>query len=132
MMDRDAEIQQVKRQNVMTYKEQLDAQRKQTEQLRAYGNMSAAEKAMNRDDLQNFKTSKLANNSMIPGIHNIQFSRGASPDHSKTGMSITGKNRKDMDEKFNDNVELFKQHGASHLGQGLKQNQIQIISFSHT
>jgi len=36
--------------------------------MKGYGNMSAAEKAMNRDDLYAFKTGDTKNYVMIPGI----------------------------------------------------------------
>jgi hypothetical protein len=38
--------------------------------LRAYGNMSAAEKQINKDDLVAYKNYESTNYAMIPGINN--------------------------------------------------------------
>lgn len=41
----------VRQQNIQKYKSDLDNQRHQRDQMRAYGNMSQVEKRLNKDDL---------------------------------------------------------------------------------
>jgi hypothetical protein len=50
--------------NQQEYKAELDRNRQAREQMKGYGNMSAAEKAMNRDDLVAFKQYESKNYSM--------------------------------------------------------------------
>jgi hypothetical protein len=38
--------------------------------MKAYGNMSAAEKKINKNDLKSYKSYDATNHSMIPGINN--------------------------------------------------------------
>ena len=95
--------------------------------MKGYGNMSAAEKALNRDDLHAFKTGDNKNYVMIPGIqqNNIMNTNrlNASPTRNdgQTSFSATGspKRQKNSPEKLNEKVERLKAHGAVHLGSGV-------------
>jgi hypothetical protein len=77
------------------------------EEMKGYGNMSAAEKALNRDDLHAYKSGDAKNYVMIPGIqqNNIMNTNrlNASPTRSggQTSLSATGspKRLKDLPEK---------------------------------
>ena len=57
----------VMRENQLRYKEDLDKQRQQKLALMAYGNMSQAEKQLNRQDLQSFKRYELTQHATLPG-----------------------------------------------------------------
>lgn len=95
--------------------------------MKGYGNMSAAEKALNRDDLHAYKAGDNKNYVMIPGIqqNNIMNTDriGASPSrtNAQTSFSATGspKRQKESTEKLKENYERFKAHGAVHLGSGV-------------
>jgi len=95
--------------------------------MKGYGNMSAAEKAMNRDDLYAFKTGDTKNYVMIPGIQQnniINTNRvHASPtaNHPQISLSASGstKRLKDSADKEKLNLERLKAHGAAHLGSGV-------------
>lgn len=50
------------------YKQELDKQRGQKDAMMAYGNMSAAEKHMNKKDLTAYKNYDQTNYLMLPGI----------------------------------------------------------------
>lgn len=119
---RDEEIRNKQSFDKQNYKYQLDMQRKQNEQFRAYGNMSAAEKALNRDDLYAYKEFDGKNYAMIPGIQNQKQinMRRASASGGMTGASAMkqsigsalGKQVKETSEKLAENETRFKQHGA--------------------
>ena len=64
----DEEAQKIKLMQSQNYKAELDKQLRVREQMRAYGNMSAAEKAMNKDDLIAYKHNINKNYALIPGI----------------------------------------------------------------
>lgn len=53
---------------MQTYKGELDRQAHLRQQMKGYGNMSAAEKALNKDDLFAYKEGDGKNYAMIPGI----------------------------------------------------------------
>jgi hypothetical protein len=53
---------------VQAYKTELERQQQMKQQMQGYGNMSAAEKALNKDDLFAFKQLDNKNYAMIPGI----------------------------------------------------------------
>jgi hypothetical protein len=99
--------------------------------MKAYGNMSAAEKAINRDDLHAYKEYDGKNYAMIPGIQaskQINMNRlSASPQRTQSGsnanMKTTSlgspKRNKETEEKLQENHERLKQHGAVHLTKDL-------------
>ncbi len=92
--------------------------------MKSYGNMSAAEKAINRDDLYAYKEYDGKNYAMIPGIQQSkqinQNRLSASPLSKKTATGTLGSPaRKEIEEKLQENVERLKNHGAVHLGKEL-------------
>jgi hypothetical protein len=60
--------QEVGRINRLRYKEDLDRQRQVRDAMLAYGNMSQAEKQMNKSDLKAYKNYESVNYNMVPGI----------------------------------------------------------------
>ena len=58
-----------KRQKSRQFKLELDKQRGQKESMMAYGNMSAAEKQMNKRDLLAYKCYDQTNHALLPGIN---------------------------------------------------------------
>ena len=59
---------EVSRQNRMKYKEELDRQRHVRDAMLAYGNMSQAEKQLNKSDLRAYKNYENVNYNMVPGL----------------------------------------------------------------
>lgn len=91
--------------------------------MKAYGNMSAAEKALNKDDLQAFKNYDGKNYAMIPGVQN-QNQRNTnrhSPSPTRHGGSMSAHNLpspkrlKHTAEKVLENQDRFKKFGAVNL-----------------
>ena len=93
--------------------------------------MSAAEKALNKDDLFAYKHNDGRNYAMIPGIQSSsqintkRQSAATSPQASSglTGKLTEGLTKKvlDTNEKLNRNTDRFKQYGAGHLGEEISQ-----------
>ena len=59
---------EVSRLNRMKYKEELDRQRQVRDAMLAYGNMSQAEKQLNKSDLRAYKNYENVNYNMVPGL----------------------------------------------------------------
>lgn len=59
---------EVSRQNRIKYKEELDRQRQVRDAMLAYGNMSQAEKQLNKSDLRAYKNYENVNYNMVPGL----------------------------------------------------------------
>ena len=66
----EAELKAKKKQDVASYKTELDRQLGIKQGMRAYGNMSAVEKQLNKADLNAYKKYDPSNNALIPGIQN--------------------------------------------------------------
>ncbi len=92
----------MKHANTQNYKSELDRQKALRDQMKAYGNMSAAEKAINKDDLFAYKEYDAKNYAMLPGIQptkQINVNRlSASPDGKMSG-SLSPKRFKETAEK---------------------------------
>lgn len=59
---------EVSRLNRLKYKEELDRQRQVRDAMLAYGNMSQAEKQINKADLRAYKNYENVNYNMVPGL----------------------------------------------------------------
>lgn len=66
----EAEIKQLKELEKQKYKEDLDRQMNMKQGMKGFGNMSHAEKQINRQDLVAYKNYETTNHAMIPGINN--------------------------------------------------------------
>lgn len=100
------------------YKDELDKQMMLKNNLRAYGNMSAAEKQINKDDLVAYKNYESTNYAMIPGINNQKHinNNRYQPNPNSEFRVGSPKMRLDQATKLKNNVDRFQQYGAVHLG----------------
>lgn len=109
----------VKAHQVQAYKTELERQQQMKQQMQGYGNMSAAEKALNKDDLFAYKQIDNKNYAMIPGIQQSKVMNeqrmSAGPGMTTTGLGSPKPKREGVD-KLAENNERYKQHGAVHFG----------------
>lgn len=111
----DAQIQQktieILKQNQIRYKDDLDKQRQVRNAMNAYGNMTAEEKRMNKQDLTAYKTYEQTNHAMMPGgkASSELINKVDSPSAKRSP-------KKTIDEKVEQNVSLLQKYGAAHLG----------------
>ena len=119
----DQQERAVKESKVQQYKADLDRQKAQRDQMKAYGNMSAAEKALNKDDLRAFKDYDGTNYSMIPGVQsqNVRNTHRQSPSPTRLAGSMSAQNLpspkrfKHTAEKVLENQDRLKKFGAVNL-----------------
>lgn len=85
--------------------------------------MSAAEKALNKNDLYAYKAGEGKNYAMIPGIQLSNQLNGQRSPTKTGGVSADGlaspKRLKEAAEKVIQNNDRFQQQGAIHLGKGI-------------
>ena len=100
----------MKKNNMASYKDQLDAQMAQRKAYQMYGNMSQQEKAMNKDDLHAYKRFDNNQYAMIPGFNSqkalvMPRDKKASPGNSSS-----------KEAKLQTSVDRLAGYGFSHLG----------------
>ena len=104
------------REKQLKYKAELDRQRQQNDALKAYGNMSAAEKHINKSDLRAYKSYDYTDHAMVPGGQN--FSKLALKASQESGKEPSpSKKQVGFEEKVTRNTDLLKSYGAIHLGE---------------
>lgn len=114
----EAELKAKKKHDINSYKTELDRQLGIKQGMRAYGNMSAVEKQLNKADLQAYKNYENSNKALIPGIQNqAPVGMRASGEGVPGTTNGSPKPRKDIEEKVRENTQKFQKYGATHLGQ---------------
>lgn len=104
---------EINRANKLRYKDELDKQRQQRDAMLAYGNMSAAEKRINKRDLMAYKTYDTTNHAMVPGH------KPKSEMPNRTSETKPASPKKTIEEKVKDNTHMLQKYGAAHLGAGV-------------
>jgi hypothetical protein len=80
----DQMIKNDKKQRQDMYRQMLNSQVQYNKGMKSFGNMTAVEKMMNRDDLKAYKVYDNNQYSMIPGVKNEKIARTEKKKHKKT------------------------------------------------
>lgn len=95
------------RERKIRYKQMLDDQTNQQRQMVAYGNMTEAEKKLNKNDLVSYKNKEHVNYGLIPGIN-------SSPQHLTRVAQMKQDKRQAKPDKTMQRIDQF---GSTYLGQ---------------
>ena len=92
--------------------------------MMAYGNMSAAEKHINKQDLISYKNYDNTNHAMIPGLKETSElpKRMGSPPKNRSqslGLADNSPRKATIDVKVQQNTDKMMQYGAVHLGKNV-------------